>query len=67
MFVCVFVFVRVILGHLEPDWDNLWNKVAFRPRMGCKAMKFKKKIFFGELLPFFYISLRFFCTFQDEL
>ena len=34
MSVCVCVCFRVFLGHLESDWDTLWNKSAFRPRNG---------------------------------
>ena len=69
MFVCLFVclFVHVFLGHFETDWDTLWHKVAFRPRMSSKTIKFQKKLFFAELLPFFYISLRFLCKFEERL
>ena len=65
MYVCL--FAHVFLGHLESDWDTLWYKVAFRPRMGSKTIIFQKKIFFAELLPFFYISLRFLCKFEERL
>ena len=69
MCVCVFVCVcfRVFLGHLESDWDTLWHNVAFRPQMGSKTIIFQKKLFFKELLPFFYISLRFLCKFEERL
>ena len=30
-------------------------------------LKFLKKMFFAELLPFFYISLRFLCNFEEQL
>ena len=56
-----------VLGHLESDWDTLWHKVAFRPRMGSKRILLQKKFFFVELLPFFYISLRFLCKFEERL
>ena len=59
--------VRVFLGHLESDSDTLWQKVCFRPRKGPKTIKFQKKLFFAELLPFFYISLRFLCKFEERL
>ena len=59
--------VRVFLGHLESDWDTLWHKCAFRHRNGSKTIKFQKKLFFGELLPFFYISLRFLYKFEERL
>ena len=69
MSVCVSVCVciRVFLGHLEPDWDILWYKVALCFRNGSKTIKFQKKLFFAELLPFFYISLRFLCKFEERL
>ena len=69
MCVCVFVCVcfRVVLGHLESDWDILWYKVALCFRNGSKTIKFQKKSFFAELLPFFYISLRFLCKFEERL
>ena len=65
MSVCL--FVRIFLGHLESDWDTLWQKVGFRPRKGSKTIKFQKKLFSAELLPFFYISLRFLCKFEERL
>ena len=64
--VCVCVFVRIFLSHLESDWETLWHKGALRPRMSSKT-KFQKKLFFAELLPFFYISLRFLCKFEERL
>ena len=69
--MCVRVFVcvcfRVFLGHLESDWDTLWNKCALMPRNGSKTIKFQKKLFSAELLPFFYISLRFLCKCEERL
>ena len=65
--VCVCLFVRVFLAHLKSDWDTLWHKVSFRPRMSSKTIKFQKKLFSAELLPFFYISLRFLCKFEEQL
>ena len=50
--VCVCVRVRVFLGQFESDWDTLWHKVAYRPRMGSKTIILNKGIF-AELLPFF--------------
>ena len=35
--VCVCLSVHVFLGRLEANWDTLWHKVAFRPRMGSKS------------------------------
>ena len=29
MCLCVCVCVSVFLGHLEADWDTLWNKSTF--------------------------------------
>ena len=65
--MCVYVSVRVFLGRLESDWDTLWHQAAFTPRMGSKTIIFQKKLFFTELLPFFYISLRFLCKFEERL
>ena len=65
--VCLCLCFRVFLGHLESDWDTLSNKYALMPRNGSKTIKFQKKIFFAELLPFFYISLRFLCKFEERL
>ena len=56
MCVCVFV-----LGHFETDWDTRWHKVAFFPWKGSITIIFKM------FLPFFYISLRFFCKFEERL
>ena len=69
MSICLFVclFIHVFLGHFETDWDTLLHKVSFRHRMSCKTIKFQKKLFFAELLPFFYISLRFLCKFEERL
>ena len=69
MSVCLFVClsVRVFLSHLESDWDTLWHNGSFRSRKGSKTIKFEKKLFFAELLPFFYISLRFLCKFEERL
>ena len=65
--VSVCVFVRVFLGHLESDWNILWYKLALCFRNGSKTIKFQKKLFSAELLPFFYISLRFLCKFEERL
>ena len=65
--VCVWVFFRVFLGHLESDWDTLWHKCALMHRNGSKTIQFQKKLFSAELLPFFYISLRFLCKFEERL
>ena len=65
MSVCV--FVRLFLGHFVTDWETLWHTVAYRPRMSSKTIKFQKRLFFAELLPFFYISLRFLCKFEERL
>ena len=63
----VCVFLRVFLCHLKSDWETFWHKAAFRPRMSSKTIKFQKQLFFAELLPFFYISLRFLCKFEERL
>ena len=67
--VCLFVclFAHVFLGHFETDWETLWHKVSFCFRKCSKTIKFQKKLFFAELLPFFYISLRFLCKFEERL
>ena len=69
MFVCLFVClsVHVFLGHFETDWETLWHEVSIRPRKETKTIKFQKKLIFAELLPFFYISLRFLCKFEERL
>ena len=38
-----------------------------RPQMSSKTIKFQKKLFLAELLPFFYISFRFLCKFGEQL
>ena len=48
MCVCLCVCVRIFLGHLESDWDTLWHKVAFSPRMGSKTIKFFLKSYFSQ-------------------
>ena len=65
--LCVCVSVRVFLGHLECDRDTLWHKCDLWHRNGFKTIKFQKKLFSAELLPFFYISLRFLCKFEERL
>ena len=50
--VSVCVSVRVFLGHLESDWDTLWHKVSFRPRMSSKTKKIKKSYFPQSYCPF---------------
>ena len=52
MKMCVCVFVRVFLGHLEPDWDILWYKVALCFRNGSKTIKFQKSYFPQSYCPF---------------
>ena len=47
MSVCLFVTAFL--------WDTLWHNVSFRPRMSSKTIKFQKKLFSAELMPFFYI------------
>ena len=42
-------------------------KVALCFRKCSKTIKFQKSYFFAELLPFFYISLRFLCKFEERL
>ena len=64
--VCVSVCSH-FLGHFVTDWETLWYKVSFTFRNGSKTIKFQKKLFFVELLPFFYISLRFLCKFDERL
>ena len=67
MCVCLSVCVcfRVFLDHFETDWESLWHKAAFCFWPGSKTIIFFLKLFFAELLPFFYISLRFLCKFRD--
>ena len=52
---------------LESDWDTLWHKCILWCRNGSKTIKKIKKLFSAELLPFFYISLRFLCKFEERL
>ena len=67
--VCLFVClsVHVFLGHFVTDWETVWHKVALCFGKCSKTIKFLKKLFFAELLPFFYISLRFLCKFEERL
>ena len=69
LFVCLFVClsVHVFLGHFKTDWNSLWHKVAFYSWEWSKAILVFKIWFFTELLPLFYISLRFLCNFEEEL
>ena len=53
MCVCVCVFVRVFLGHLESVWVTLWHIFAFRPRISSKTIQFPKKLFFCRVTAFF--------------
>ena len=64
MSVCL--FAQVFLGHFGTDWDTLWHKVSFRPRMSSKTIKFKKVIF-RRVIALFLISLRFLCKFEERL
>ena len=48
-------------------FGNPLYTVAYRHRMSSKTIKFQKKLFSAELLPFFYISLRFLCKFEERL
>ena len=48
-YINVCLFVRVFVGYLESDWDTIWHKVAFRPRMGSKTIIFFLKIMFKIL------------------
>jgi len=59
--------VRVFLGYFVTDWETLWHKVSLCFRKCSKTIKFQKKLFFAELLPFFYISLRFLYKFEERL
>ena len=61
------LFAHGFLGHFETDWDTLWHTVSFWPWAGSKTITFQKTLFFAELLPFFYISLRFLCKFEERL
>ena len=67
--VCLSVclFVHVFLGHFETDWETPWHEVSIWTRKETKTIKFQKELFFAELLPFFYISLRFLCKFEERL
>ena len=65
MSVCL--SVHVFLGHFETDWETLCHKLAFCSRECSKTIIFFKMLFFKELLPFFYISLRFLCNFEERL
>ena len=67
IYVFVWVCFPFFLGHLESDGDTLWHECALWPRNGSKTIKFQKKLFSAELLPFFYISLRFLCKFEERL
>ena len=69
--VCLFIClsVHVFLGHFETDRDSLWHKLFFSCFWECSKTIiyiFLNSIF-KELLPFFYISLRFLCKFEERL
>ena len=51
--LCVCLCFRVFLGHFVTDWETLWHKVALCFRKCSKTIKFQKKLFSAELLPFF--------------
>ena len=54
--VCVFVFSR-ISQQFGIRFDTLWQTCALWPRKGFKTIKFQKKVFSAELLPFFVLNM----------
>ena len=67
MFVCVCVCVSATTA--TPFNLEVWNfGIAFIMWISKNGfLKFLKKYFYAELLPFFYISLRFLCNFEEQL
>ena len=69
MFVCMYVCIYVSVIVATPFNLELWNYgttfLIGLPKNGF--LKFLKKSFFAELSPFFYISLRFLCNFEEQL
>ena len=46
MSICLSVCLSGFSRHLESDWDTLWHKFAFRPRMSSKTVQFPKSYFY---------------------
>ena len=63
--VCVYVFA-ITATPFNLELSNFG--VTFLMRISKNGfLKFLKNCFFPELLPFFYISLRFLCNFEEQL
>ena len=69
IYVCIYVSMYVSAIVATPFNLQLWNfgttLLTGLPKNGF--LKFLKKFFFAELSPFFYISLRFLCNFEEQL
>ena len=65
MYVCVYVSAIVA----TPFNLQLWNfgTILLTGLPKNDFLKFLEKIFLAELSPFFYISLRFLCNFEEQL
>ena len=61
--ICSFAFFQAISKPIGIQFGTKW---LFWPRKGSKTTIFKK-LFLAELLPLFYISLRFLCKFEERL
>ena len=66
-FVCIYVCMCVHSITATPFNLELWNFGIWFLVWSSKNgfLKFLKKYFFPELLPFFYFSLRFLCNFEE--
>ena len=69
MYVGVYVCMCVFAITATTFYLELSNfGITFLMRISKNGfLKFLKNCFFPELLPFFYISLRFLCNFEEQL
>ena len=69
MFVSIYVsmsFIAIVATPFNPQLRNFGTTfLMWLSKNGF--LKFLKNCFFPELLPFFYISLRFLCKFEERL
>ena len=69
LYLCMYLSIYVIAIVATPFNLQLWNfgttLLTGLPKNGF--LKFLKICFFAELSPFFYISLRFLCNFEEQL
>ena len=69
MYLSIYLSMYVLAIVATPFNLQLWNfgttLLTGPPKKGF--LKFLKNCFFAELSPFFYISLRFICNFEEQL